>query len=427
MDRDRTAAHRRRPSMKDERIAWPFGPGFPSSDPQRTPPKGASCCAHRDASEGLTSLDTVDREAMPRATQQTAPRSAPKSAARRLTERMDETLQVLVDQGAGRVLVRDRGETVGYELRMRERFGRAWGLGWVELLLGDDGSVVETGVSAAEVMAVAADADREREVADLSRWAARELIESGDPVADRMGRRLLEEMRAGFELKRVSLRALQARMLERIEAGETLVTMCERAGFVDRDGRIDTTWLQRRAGLLPDRCSRSGKVRRARTASYEVFLRLMRAVDGTPEESGSDDRPYTARKPGPARRQLLRPPEAAPPDRAAWPARARPRPPPSGAEDELALLDPPSYFSALAGVELPVDGGMIPCPLPDHEDSHASCQVFQEAERGWWCFGCCRGGRVYDLASLLAGGPWGRELRHDAFARARELAAAALR
>jgi hypothetical protein len=101
-----------------------------------------------------------------------------------------------------------------------------------------------------------------------------------------MGRRLLDEVRSGFELERVSLRALQARMLERIEAGETLVTMCERAGFVDRDGRIDTTWLRRRAGLLPDRCSRSGKVRRARTASYEVFLRLVRAVDGTPEEFG---------------------------------------------------------------------------------------------------------------------------------------------
>ena len=68
---------------------------------------------------------------------------------------------MLVDQEAGRVLVRDRGETVGYELRMRERFGRAWGLGWVELL-DEEGAVVETGVSVAEVMAVAADADRER-------------------------------------------------------------------------------------------------------------------------------------------------------------------------------------------------------------------------------------------------------------------------
>jgi hypothetical protein len=286
MDRDRTAAPERTPSINEERIPWPFDPGFPSSDPQRTPPKGASCCADRERAARLTRLDTVGREAMSPATEQTAPRPAPRSAVRRLADRQEEALQVLVDQDAGRVLVRDRGELVGYELRMRERFGRAWGLGWVELVLDEEGAVLETGVSVAEVMAVAADADRDREVAELSRWAARELIETGDPVADRMGRRLLDEVRSGFELERVSLRALQARMLERIEAGETLVTMCERAGFVDRDGRIDTTWLRRRAGLLPDRCSRSGKVRRARTASYEVFLRLVRAVDGTPEEFG---------------------------------------------------------------------------------------------------------------------------------------------
>jgi hypothetical protein len=52
--------------------------------------------------------------------------------------------------------------------------------------------------------------------------------------------------------------------------------------------------------------------------------------------------------------------------------------------------------------------------------------VYAEAEQGWWCFGCQRGGRIYDLASLLSGGPWGRELRGDAFRTARELAAAAL-
>jgi hypothetical protein len=60
-------------------------------------------------------------------------------------------------------------------------------------------------------------------------------------------------------------------------------------------------------------------------------------------------------------------------------------------EDELARVDTPSYFRALAGVEVPADGGMIPCPLPDHQDSHASCQV-SEAERGWWCFGCAAAG-----------------------------------
>ena len=47
-------------------------------------------------------------------------------------------------------------------------------------------------------------------------------------------------------------------------------------------------------------------------------------------------------------------------------------------------------------------------------------------ERGWWCFGCSRGGRIFDLASLLAHGAWGRELRGDAFVAAIELARAAL-
>ncbi len=88
------------------------------------------------------------------------------------------------------------------------------------------------------------------------------------------------------------------------------------------------------------------------------------------------------------------------------------------------MIDPPSYFRALAGVEVPTEGGMIPCPLSDHDDAHASCQVLAEPDRGWWCFGCSRGGRVYDLASLLVGGPWGRELRGHCFATAQEVVAA---
>jgi hypothetical protein len=233
----------------------------------------------------LTALDTVDRQAMSAQTEQ-RPAGRTRRSALRAGDPAAEPLELLVDQGAGRVLLRDRGELVGYELQMRERFGRAFGLGWVELLLAADSSVVETGVSAAEVIAVARDSRRELEVAEVSSWAAEQFVASGDPLAARMGRRLLREVRDGLELERVSLRALQARLLERIAAGEPLAVMCERGGFIDRDGRVDTTWLQRRAGLLPDRCSRTGKVRRARTASYEVFLRLVRAVDGTPEEFG---------------------------------------------------------------------------------------------------------------------------------------------
>ena len=79
---------------------------------------------------------------------------------------------------------------------------------------------------------------------------------------------------------------------------------------------------------------------------------------------------------------------------------------------------PREWFVALAGVE-PDARGFVSCPLPDHDDPHPSCRVYETPERGWWCFGCARGGGVVDLASLLEGGPWGRELRGDAIRGAR--------
>ena len=36
------------------------------------------------------------------------------------------------------------------------------------------------------------------------------------------------------------------------------------------------------------------------------------------------------------------------------------------------------------------------------------------------------GGRIYDLASLLSGGPWGWELRGEGFTAARDLVTAAV-
>jgi hypothetical protein len=97
------------------------------------------------------------------------------------------------------------------------------------------------------------------------------------------------------------------------------------------------------------------------------------------------------------------------------------------ADDELQLIAPPVYFLALCGLRVQVGGGMVKCPLPDHDDAYASCQVFGEADQGWWCFGCARGGRIYDLASLMSGGAWGRELRGEAFRSVKEMVAAAVR
>jgi hypothetical protein len=53
-------------------------------------------------------------------------------------------------------------------------------------------------------------------------------------------------------------------------------------------------------------------------------------------------------------------------------------------------IAPPADFLALCGLRVPDGGGTVKCPLPAHEDANASCQVYGEAEQGWWCFGCSR-------------------------------------
>jgi RepB DNA-primase from phage plasmid len=118
-------------------------------------------------------------------------------------------------------------------------------------------------------------------------------------------------------------------------------------------------------------------------------------------------------------------PDPDPPEPAS--RKGRPRHGSPMADDELQLIEPPVYFLALCGLRVPDGGGMVKCPLPDHEDAYASCQVYGDAEQGWWCFGCSRGGRIYDLASLMSGGAWGRELRGEAFRSVREMVAAAVR
>ncbi len=52
---------------------------------------------------------------------------------------------------------------------------------------------------------------------------------------------------------------------------------------------------------------------------------------------------------------------------------------------------------------------------------HPSCSVGTSPEQGWCCHAgsCGARGAIYDLASVLLGGPWGHELRGEAFKRAR--------
>ncbi len=78
------------------------------------------------------------------------------------------------------------------------------------------------------------------------------------------------------------------------------------------------------------------------------------------------------------------------------------------AVDDARRVAPPDYFGLLAGIEVPERGGDVRCPLPDHSEQNPSCRVYPNPEQGWVCFGCQRGGSIYDLASLVDGGPGGR-------------------
>jgi len=101
--------------------------------------------------------------------------------------------------------------------------------------------------------------------------------------------------------------------------------------------------------------------------------------------------------------------------------RRRPR-----AQDQLDDVPPPAYFERIAGRAVPAEGGFVCCPATWHADHHPSCFVYPEPGRGFYCFACGAGGGAADLASAVAGGPTGSELRGDAYRAARARALAAL-
>jgi CHC2 zinc finger len=72
------------------------------------------------------------------------------------------------------------------------------------------------------------------------------------------------------------------------------------------------------------------------------------------------------------------------------------------------LLPPALYVEQLTGVSVP-RSGKIRCPF--HLDSTPSLHVYRDPPRGWYCYGCRRGGSVYDFAALL----WGVQTRGAAY------------
>ena len=67
--------------------------------------------------------------------------------------------------------------------------------------------------------------------------------------------------------------------------------------------------------------------------------------------------------------------------------------------DSLLDIEPAVYVEALTGTAVPAHG-KIACPF-HHEDRTPSLHVYREPERGWYCYGCGRGGSIYDFAAAL--------------------------
>ena len=80
------------------------------------------------------------------------------------------------------------------------------------------------------------------------------------------------------------------------------------------------------------------------------------------------------------------------------------------------------YFARLARLK-PNRGGYVACPSPAHADRHPSCRVGGPEATLFKCFACGVGGGIYDLASLVLGGPTGRALREENFKAAKTLVA----
>lgn len=78
--------------------------------------------------------------------------------------------------------------------------------------------------------------------------------------------------------------------------------------------------------------------------------------------------------------------------------------------DRLTAIPPPVYVERLTGRTVP-RSRKVRCPL--HEDRTPSLHAYPEPDAGWYCFGCGRGGSIYDLAALLWGvTPRGSDFLH---------------
>jgi CHC2 zinc finger len=91
----------------------------------------------------------------------------------------------------------------------------------------------------------------------------------------------------------------------------------------------------------------------------------------------------------------------------------------SCADDPLLRIEPRVYVERLAGLHVSC-AGKVRCPF--HDDDTPSLHVYRDPQRGWYCYGCKRGGSIYDFAALLwlTGQSGRRGLRGEEFKQVRD-------
>lgn len=73
--------------------------------------------------------------------------------------------------------------------------------------------------------------------------------------------------------------------------------------------------------------------------------------------------------------------------------------------DPLLTISASEYVPALTGREANARG-KVACPLHGGGDERTpSLMAYRDPARGWYCYGCGQGGRIYDFAGLLWGMP----------------------
>ncbi len=95
--------------------------------------------------------------------------------------------------------------------------------------------------------------------------------------------------------------------------------------------------------------------------------------------------------------------------------RRRPRPPVLIGE-HLRDIAPTDYALAIEGLEAPGNGRKVFCPF--HEERTPSLALWDDPARGWNCYGCGRGGTIFEFAAAS----WGYSvpLRGQAFKDVRD-------